>query len=113
MPWMTQWLLVSMHARDKFYKQLKLKKVTRRKMMTQLHKRYRNIIVNLLPVSKQNYDIFKQIKVMRLSTLRPNSILAGFQMKEQWWFPAFDESRMKLSQLILNTLRMHFKHGKS
>ena len=31
MPWVTQGLLVSMHVRDKLYKQLKLKKVTQRK----------------------------------------------------------------------------------
>ena len=54
MPWITQGLLVSMHVRDKLYKQLKLKKSDAEKdHISRLHKRYHNMTVNLLRVSKK------------------------------------------------------------
>ena len=55
-PWVTQGLLVSMRVRDNLYKQLAIKKDPIEKEVTlHLYKRYRNMIVNLLRVSKNNH----------------------------------------------------------
>ena len=55
-PWVTQGLLVSMRVRDNLYKQLAIKKDPIEKEVTlHLYKHYRNMIVNLLRVSKNNH----------------------------------------------------------
>ena len=53
MPWITQGLLVSMRVRDKLYKQTKDNSVTNDIIV--LYKRYRNMIVNLLRISRNKY----------------------------------------------------------
>ena len=55
-PSVTQGLLVSMRVRDNLYKQLANKKDPIEKEVTfQHYKRYRNMIVNLLRVRKNNH----------------------------------------------------------
>ena len=66
-PWITQGLLVSMRVRDSLYKQLQLKKDPIDKdVISKSHKHYRNMIVNLLRVSKKNHytSFFCNIKRM-------------------------------------------------
>ena len=53
MPWITKGLLVSMRVRDKLYKQIKDKLVTNDIVV--FYKRYCNMIVNLLRISKNKY----------------------------------------------------------
>ena len=56
MPWITQGILVSMAIRDDYYKHLKSEKDPDIKaQFSVLYKRYRNMIVNLLRRSKNNY----------------------------------------------------------
>ena len=56
MPWITQGLLKSMRVRDNLYRQLTHKKDEIDKAnIFKLYKRYRNMIVNLLRVSKNNH----------------------------------------------------------
>ena len=54
-PWVTQGLLVSMRVRDNLYKQLPHKKDPVDIAVISKYKRYRNMIVNLLRVSKNNH----------------------------------------------------------
>ena len=59
MPWITKGILVSMRIRDKLYKQIRQKKdELEKERISRLHKRYRNMIVNLLRVSKKNHYRF-------------------------------------------------------
>ena len=62
-PWVTQGLLVSMRVWDTLYKQLANKKDPIEKEVTFHHyKRNRNMIVNLLGVSKNNHQVmFKKL----------------------------------------------------
>ena len=56
MPWVTREILVSMRVRDTLYKRWKREKdIQFNTSIFTLYKRYRNMIVNLLRRSKQNY----------------------------------------------------------
>ena len=56
MPWITQGIRVSMEIRDKLFKDIKLKTCNiEKENISRLHKCYRNMIVELLRLSKKNY----------------------------------------------------------
>ena len=58
-PWITRGLLVSMGVRDKLYKRRCSEKNSQIKCeISELYKRYRNMVVSLLKRSKKNYYSF-------------------------------------------------------